>query len=172
MRVRNLKVCDLPRVLRVERASFGAAGSSATTFVAHVFRDRKNSFVAENEDGEVVGYALVRMGLGWLGSRRGGITSIAVDPPHRRQGAGRALMASALERLAEHGVEEADLEVEVDNGAAQSLYEAAGFRRASVLPDYYGSDRDGLRMVVDPKQAGPLRGGPAGRADRAADGGG
>ena len=170
MRVRNLKLCDMARILRVERASFGAAGSSATTFVAHLFRDRKNSFVAENDEGEVIGYALVRMGLGWLGSRRGGITSIAVDPPHRRQGAGRALMASALERLAEHGVEEADLEVEVDNGAAQSLYEAAGFRRASVLPDYYGSDRDGLRMVVDPRHAGPLRGVQAGRADRAADG--
>lgn len=165
-----MRVGDVARVLRVERVSFGATGSSATTFVAHLLRDRKNSFVAENEEGEVIGYALVRMGLGWLGSRRGGITSIAVDPPHRRQGAGRALMASALAHLAEHGVEEADLEVEVDNGAAQSLYEASGFRRASVLPDYYGSDRDGLRMVVDPRQSGPLRGARAGRADRAAGG--
>ena len=65
---------------------------------------------------------------------------------------------------------EADLEVEVDNGAAQSLYEAVGFRRARVLRDYYGSDRDGLRMVVDVRQAGPLRSVQAGRADRAADG--
>lgn len=149
MRIRKLKLADLPRVMRIERASFGPQDYSGTTFWAHLLRDRKHSFVAEDEEGVVVGYALVRMTLGWLVRRRGGITSIAVDPPQRRRGIGRRLMSEALEHLAEHGVEEADLEVAVANGAAQSLYDALGFRRSRLLPHYYGPDRDGLRMVLD-----------------------
>jgi len=149
MKVRKFKLADLPRVLQIERTSFGPEGSSATTFVAHLFRDRKHSFVAEDEQGIVVGYALVRMNLGWLGVRRGGITSIAVAPTHRRQGIGRALLAEALHWLREHGVQQADLEVSVANRAAQSLYQAFGFRRAQLLPHYYGSQGDGLRMVLD-----------------------
>ncbi len=106
MKIRKFGLADLPQVMRVERASFGAASYSSTTFLAHVFRDRKHSFVAEDERGAVVGYALVRMNLGWLGARRGGITSLAVDPPRRRRGTGRALMVQALEYLAEQGVGE------------------------------------------------------------------
>jgi ribosomal-protein-alanine N-acetyltransferase len=170
MRIRKLALTDLPCVMRVERASFGAAGYSSTTFLGHVLRDRKHSFVAEDEQGTVVGYGLVRMNLGWLSARRGGITSIAVDPPQRRRGTGRALMARALEYLAEEGVDEADLEVEVNNVAAQSLYEAFGFRRSHLLPSYYGPNRDGMRMVVDVRRANQAMARNAARAKRAADG--
>jgi ribosomal-protein-alanine N-acetyltransferase len=163
MRIRRFKLTDLPRVMQIERVSFGEARSGATTFLAHVLRDRKHSLVAEDEHGVIVGYMLVRMNLGWLGARRGGITSIAVDPPRRRRGTGRALMVEALEHLAEHGVEEADLEVEVNNRAAQSLYEASGFRRSRLLPHYYGPDRDGMRMVVDLKRPQRVRAGRVAR---------
>ena len=149
MRIRKFKFADLPRVLQIERTSFGPEGCGTTTFLAHLLRDRKYSYVAEDERGAVVGYALVRMTLGWLGARRGGITSIAVDAAHRRQGIGRALMAEALDRLREHEVQQADLEVSVTNRAAQSLYEAVGFRRAQLLPYYYGPQGDGMRMVLD-----------------------
>ena len=129
MRIRSFRLTDLPRVMQIERVSFGETSSGATTFLAHVLRDRKHSFVAEDEQGLIVGYTLARMNLGWLGARRGGITSIAVDP--------------------QRGVEEADLEVDANNRAAQSLYEASGFRRSRLLPHYYGPNRDGIRMVVD-----------------------
>jgi ribosomal-protein-alanine N-acetyltransferase len=149
MRIRSFRLTDLLRVMQIERVSFGEVSSGAATFLTHVLRDRKHSIVAEDEQGAIVGYALVRMNLGWLGARRGGITSIAVDPPRRRRGTGRALMAYALEHLAEHGVKEADLEVDANNRAAQSLYEASGFRRSRLLPHYYGPNRDGIRMVLD-----------------------
>lgn len=170
MKIRKLGMADLPQVMRIERASFGAVGYSSTTFLAHVLRDRKHSFVAEDEGGAVVGYTLVRLNLGWLGGRRGGITSIAVDPPRRRRGTGRALMARALDYLAEQGVEEADLEVETSNRAAQSLYEVVGFRRARLLPHYYGPDRDGMEMVAELKCDRQVEEGGAARARRAADG--
>jgi len=149
MRIRSFRLTDLLRVMQIEHVSFGEVRSGAVTFLTHVLRDRKHSIVAEDEHGAIVGYALVRMNLGWLGARRGGITSIAVDPPRRRRGTGRALMAHALEHLSEHGVKEADLEVDANNRAAQSLYEASGFRRSRLLPHYYGPNRDGIRMVLD-----------------------
>ncbi len=149
MTIRKYKLSDLPRVLQIERASFGAEGYSISTFLAHAFRDRNGFLVIEDDDGQVVGYVLIRLGLPWLGPRRGGITSIAVAPAHRRQGLGRALMVAALTYLQEQRAEQADLEVSVTNRAAQSLYESLGFKRAKVLPDYYGLHRDGLQMVVE-----------------------
>jgi len=161
--IRRFRVSDLPRVLQIERASFGPDSYSASTFMAHVFRDRKGLFVATEEDG-IVGYALVRVGLGWIGMKRGGITSIAVAPAYRRKGIGRALILHSLEYLREHGVDEADLEVNVTNLAAQSLYESLGFRRSRILPDYYGENRDGMKMVLDMREL------PAGLGERRREG--
>ena len=149
MLVRKLKLSDLAEVVRIERASFGRESYSAITFLAHLVRDRKGLFVAEDADGHVTGYVVARVGLRWLGARRGGITSIAVAPSHRRRGFGRALMAAALAYLRSCQVQEADLEVNVVNRAAQSLYEAFGFVQSCLLPSYYGAQGDGLRMALD-----------------------
>jgi ribosomal-protein-alanine N-acetyltransferase len=149
MKVRRARLGDLPHVVRIERASFGPEAYGLTTFLAHVFRDRKGLVVAEGDDGNIVGYALARVGIRWLGARRGGLTSIAVAPQHRRRGAGRSLMAAALEHLKGQGVRQADLEVSVSNRAAQSLYESFGFVQSRLLPHYYGLNSDGLKMVLD-----------------------
>jgi ribosomal-protein-alanine N-acetyltransferase len=149
MTIRSCSLGDLPRILRIERTSFGQDAYSVTTFLAHVLRDRKGLVVVEDEEGRIAGYVLSRVGLRWLGVRRGGITSIAVDPRCRRRGFGRALMAAALDYLRDNGVEEADLEVNVCNRAAQSLYQAFGFVQSRLLPHYYGPDDNGLKMVLD-----------------------
>lgn len=149
MTIRRFRIGDLPQVLGIERASFGAEGYSAATFLAHAFRDRRGLFVAEDEEQRVMGYVLVRLGLRWLGSRKGGITSIAVAPARRRRGIGRRLLVHAICYLREHHVATADLEVNVANLAAQSLYESVGFKRCRVLPHYYGPNRDGLQMMLD-----------------------
>ena len=153
MKVRKFALSDLSQVVRIERVCFGPEAYSVTTFLAHVFRDRKGLFVAEDDDGRVVGYVVVRVGLRWLGARRGGITSIAVDPAHRRRGFGRLLMGAGLDHLRSVGVGEADLEVNVANRAAQSLYGAFGFVQSRLLPHYYGPAGDGLRMVLDLRRA-------------------
>jgi len=149
VKIRRCTLGDLPHILRIERISFGKEAYSVTTFLAHVMRDRRGLLVVEDEEERMVGYVLSRVGFRWLGVRRGGITSIAVDPRCRRRGFGRALMAAALDYLSDNGVEEADLEVNVCNRAAQSLYEAFGFVQSRLLPHYYGLDENGLRMVLD-----------------------
>jgi [ribosomal protein S18]-alanine N-acetyltransferase len=155
LKVRKSVFSDLPRVVQIERAAFAAESYSVTTFLAHVLRDRKGLLVAENNEGRIVGYALVRLGLRWLGVRRGGITSIAVDAAHRRCGFGRALLAAALAYLREHDADEADLEVRVTNRAAQSLYESFGFVPSRELPNYYGPDQPGLKMICDLRESSP-----------------
>jgi len=149
MTIRSCALRDLPHILRIERTSFGQEAYSITTFLAHVMRDRRGLLVVEDEEGRIAGYVLSRVGLRWLGVRRGGITSIAVEPRCRRRGFGRALMAAALDYLRDNGVEEADLEVNVCNRAAQSLYQAFGFVQSRLLPHYYGPDDNGLKMVLD-----------------------
>jgi ribosomal-protein-alanine N-acetyltransferase len=165
MSVRTCKLADLPRVIQIERTCFGPDSYSVTTFLAHVFRDRKGLLVIENDEGRVVGYVLARVGLRWLGIHRGGITSIAVDPAHRRSGAGTALLAAALDYLRSNGVEEADLEVNVSNRAAHSLYQSFGFVQSRLLPDYYGPGADGLKMTLDMHEAATSRA-PASGAHR------
>jgi ribosomal-protein-alanine N-acetyltransferase len=144
---RRFRLRDLPQVLRIERAAFAADGYHGGTFLAHAFRDRRGFFVAA-EDRAIIGYVLARVGLHWLGPRRGGLTSLAVAPAHRRRGVGRLLVLTALDYLRARRAEIADLEVNVANRAAQSLYGSLGFRCSRRLPHYYGSDRDGLQMVL------------------------
>ncbi len=58
----------------------------------------------------------------WVGFR-----SIEVDPAHRRQGLGLAVMAELLEWGAEQGATTAYLQVLGDNAPALALYERLGF---------------------------------------------
>jgi len=146
--IRRFKLRDLAQVMHIERAAFAADGYHGGTFLAHAFRDRRGFFVAE-EDQVIVGYVLARTGLHWLGARRGGLTSLAVAPPHRRRGVGRLLILTALDYLRARRAKVADLEVSVANRAAQSLYEALGFRCCRRLQHYYGPNRDGLQMVLN-----------------------
>jgi GNAT superfamily N-acetyltransferase len=71
----------------------------------------------------------------WLG-----IHEVLVDPGHRRQGLGRAVVAGLLAWGVEQGARTAWLHVESDNVAARALYESLGFvehhrMRYLTLPD-------------------------------------
>lgn len=56
------------------------------------------------------------------------LDAIAVDPAHRRQGLGRAVVDSLLALASVQGAGHALLEVEEHNAAARALYRGAGFR--------------------------------------------
>ena len=65
------------------------------------------------------------------------ILTLAVDPAHRRQGLGRALVAAFKETARARGATIAFLEVAADNAPAIALYLGAGFVRAGRRPHYY-----------------------------------
>lgn len=63
--------------------------------------------------------------------------NMAVDPDFRRQGAARALLVEARERLLAAGAKRVYLEVRHSNKPAQALYYSAGFAIHSLRKDYY-----------------------------------
>ncbi|MBI4165869.1 MAG: ribosomal protein S18-alanine N-acetyltransferase [Acidobacteria bacterium] len=63
--------------------------------------------------------------------------NMAVDPDFRRQGAGRALLVEARERLLMAGAKRVYLEVRQSNKPAQALYYSVGFAIHSLRKDYY-----------------------------------
>jgi ribosomal-protein-alanine N-acetyltransferase len=76
------------------------------------------------------------------------ILTLAVRPESRRRGAGRALLAAALEAAAAAGAARMLLEVAEDNAAARALYAAAGFGPVGRRPRYYPDGRDALVLAA------------------------
>lgn len=82
------------------------------------------AFVAENDDGRAVGFALVRRRAPTLAT----LTDLYVAAEVRRRGVGTELVRAVAEALREAGVQRVDLDVQVSNGVARSLYGRWGFR--------------------------------------------
>jgi len=65
------------------------------------------------------------------------VLALAVDPAHRRSGAGLALVEAAAIAAAAVGARTLFLEVASDNTAALALYKAAGFGQVGQRRAYY-----------------------------------
>jgi ribosomal protein S18 acetylase RimI-like enzyme len=90
--------------------------------------------VAER-DGEVVGYAYAEIeGTDYMALRgpAGVLQDLVVDPAHRGQGVGRALLDAALQALAAKGAPRVVLSTAERNEPAQRLFASAGFRRTMI----------------------------------------
>ena len=66
---------------------------------------------------------------------RAHLARLIVDPSYRRQGHGKRLIESLLERIRQDGYERVSLNVDESNGLAASLYVTLGFRDAASPPD-------------------------------------
>ena len=95
----------------------------------------REHFVARDADGTVVGYA--KLDLPILDNLENAEIEIAVDPVHRRRGAGRALLTAVLDRARERGRKHlATMTVDQvpdgppRNGAGRPFAEATGFKMA------------------------------------------
>jgi ribosomal protein S18 acetylase RimI-like enzyme len=90
--------------------------------------------VAER-DGEVVGYTYSGVeGTDYMSLRgpAGVMYDIVVDPDHRQQGIGRMLVDATLAALKSKGAPRVVLSTAEQNGAAQRLFDRAGFRRTMI----------------------------------------
>jgi len=85
--------------------------------------------------GEVVGYTYAGIeGTDYMSLRgpAGALYDIVVDPAHRGQGLGRALLESTLEVLRIKGAPRVVLSTAERNETAQRLFARAGFRRTMI----------------------------------------
>ncbi len=109
-------------------------------------------FVAELEDGEIVG----RLSLArdqHPASRHVADLGLMVAMSHRRQGIGRALLAAAVDWARRNGVQKLELHVFPFNEAAIRLYEQFGFEREGYRKRHYrrgGEYVDAILMAYEP----------------------
>jgi ribosomal protein S18 acetylase RimI-like enzyme len=85
--------------------------------------------------GEVVGYTYAGVeGTDYMSLRgpAGVLYDIVIDPAHRGQGAGRALLDATLEALKAKGAPRVVLSTAERNETAQRLFARAGFRRTMI----------------------------------------
>jgi ribosomal-protein-alanine N-acetyltransferase len=131
----------LARILRIERASFGAEAWPRKYFL-ELYRDCRDFFVVAKMGGRIAGYAVA------CAEKRGAeVASLAVHPDYRRRGVADALMRHMLRELGSAGVRRVELMVRTGNTAGAQLYRGLGFRRVRKVPRYYEDGGDGFLMV-------------------------
>lgn len=123
---------DLDGVIEVEQASFHNP-TTREWYQSELQRpDVCYVFVVRTGEHRVAGFCAF-----WRVLDQIHINNLAIRPELRRQGLGRALLQYVLNEAERLGAVHATLEVRRSNVAAQGLYEAAGFRVASIRPSYY-----------------------------------
>ncbi len=135
MRVRLYAKEDLPSILAVQ-----AKSPEAARWFGHDYER-----LAENPHGMILVADLETMDppkiLGFAAFHRiideVEMRNVAVDPDHRQQGVGKALLEDARQRLLKAGAKRIFLEVRVSNKAALALYYSVGFALHSQRKDYY-----------------------------------
>nr|XP_030700864.1 N-alpha-acetyltransferase 11 isoform X3 [Globicephala melas] len=109
------------------------------------------SYVAEDENGKIVGYVLAKMEEGPHNVRHGHITSLAVKRSHRRLGLAQKLVDQACGAMIENfSAKYVSLHVRKSNRAALRLYSnTLNFQISKVEPKYYTDGEDAYTMKRD-----------------------
>jgi ribosomal-protein-alanine N-acetyltransferase len=145
--IRDLALADLPQVVAIEQAVFGAAAWSAAGWqeeAAAQGPDRRYLVALDGQDGGgVVGYA----GILRAGSDADVLT-IAVAADRQGRGLGRGLMSALLEVASAWRSRSVFLEVEPENSPAVALYRGLGFRAVGERRHYYGPGRHARTMQL------------------------
>jgi ribosomal-protein-alanine N-acetyltransferase len=135
---------DLEGVYRVEDDSFSEPYPHK--LLARLLRESPDSFfVAEVKPRTIVGYcAAVRE------ESYAHLISIGVLREYRRHGVGKALIQALVASFCSEIVD-LRLEVKQGNTEALELYEGLGFRRISLIENYYedGSTAVKMRLAID-----------------------
>mgnify|MGYP006277828249 CR=1 FL=1 len=113
----------LDPVHRLDRVCFGFTWGNTRRQIARALRESALSTAAVVA-GEVVGFQISTAGT--LG---GHLARLAVDPEHRGQGIGKALVADVLDRFQEHGLIRVTVNTQRDNTASLEIYRQFGFVR-------------------------------------------
>jgi len=139
--VRRAQREDLPRIVEIERLCFPEEAAFPPKMFSYLLIYAE-ALVAYNSqvEGFVVGYTSGNVGL---------IYTLDVHPDYRRMGVGSVLLKRMEEVLASKGARILRLEAAIENPAALALYLTAGFRKGSLIKDYYGLGKDAWRMIKE-----------------------
>jgi len=132
-------VDDLPAIQRVDVAVFGKDLAYPYFVLRQLFDLFKEYSVVVDDDGEIVGYALIGVEPGSDASPAvAWLLGLGVVPEHRCQGYGGELLSRALDLCEKAGIRTVKITVRPTNASANKLYEKAGFRTVHAENTYFG----------------------------------
>ncbi|VXC84012.1 GNAT family N-acetyltransferase [Sphingomonas sp. AX6] len=142
--IRDGGPADLPRIAPLMQTSFDPRyGEAWTSAQCMGMLALPGSWLTIAERGGApIGFALARATLD-----EGELLLIAIDPPHRGTGAGRALLRAVVAQAHARGVRRFNLEVR-SNNPAMNLYLSEGFTKVGERRDYYRGSCDELFDAV------------------------
>ncbi len=133
VRLRAASAADLPALVQLEASAFGDPWT-AEEVAQFACAPTGRAWLAEDEEGRAVGFALFREICA-----EAELLRVATHPAWQRRQVASRLLAAALAELDRAGVD-CFLEVRADNLGAQKLYERLGFAPSGLRRSYY---RDG-----------------------------
>ena len=125
----------IPQVAALEKECFSSPWSEAMLEDA-LFDPQASFIVAEDEEGNILGYAGLHVILD-----EGYIDNVALERDARRHGVASALL-DVFCRFGAAKLAFLTLEVRASNAPAIALYEKYGFQRAGLRPKYYDKPRE------------------------------
>ena len=143
MKIRDAIASDLPRIIEIERLSFGDPWSW-DSFLRELSLPFSRLIVAsDGEDERLMGF-LCR----WLVADECHVLNVAVHPRMRRKGIAGELMGNALAEAKARKAQVVTLEVRRSNLAARSLYRKLDFEERRLRRNYYGRGEDAIVMEL------------------------
>ena len=143
MIIRDATPDDATEVIRIYRpaiencpTSFEAVPPSVSEMQSRMARaSDAHPWIVADEGNHLSGYAYSIQFRGRDAYRFSAETTVYVDPKHHRQGIGRKLMTTLLERLIAQGHHLALALVTLPNPGSVALHESLGFSKVGVLPE-------------------------------------
>src|SRR5262249_46541029 len=107
-------------------------------------REGQSAWVAESNEGEVVGFLIVRT----VASDEAEILNLAVAPANRRSGYATQLLQVCVDEFSRLKIREVFLEVRESNAAAIAFYEQHEFVRTGRRAGYYQRPTEAAVLLV------------------------
>jgi ribosomal-protein-alanine N-acetyltransferase len=134
--IKPMKLEDIGSVLEIEQMSFPTPWPRDAYY--HELRENRLAcYLVAREFHRIVGYA----GM-WVILDEAHVTTIAVDPLHRRRRIGERLVVALLDEAMKRGARWVTLEVRKSNLGAQTLYRKYGFKDIGIRKAYYSDNRE------------------------------
>ena len=146
LQLRPMSVNDLSQVAALEAEAFAATPHVAWSeaMFEDDFSQPGRTWWVAHDRGEIVGFA-----GGTLCGDDLEISDVVVAPARRREGIAARLLARVTYDAQVLGAVSSTLEVDVENAAAQGLYERLGYVSCGVRRNYYGPGHDALLMRAE-----------------------
>ena len=139
----------LEQIEAIEQVCFSVPWTLAQ--LASQLDPNRHVFLAAVTDGSVLGYVGMLYVLD-----EGYIANVAVAPDARRQGVGRALIASLLQRAEELDLAFVTLEVRASNAPAIALYSGFGFEPVGRRKNYYDKPSEDALLMTKFRKGEPV----------------